>query len=381
MEEKIYKILWIDDEHEALTAFKGRAKRNRIILVPFKSLEGGMTELEKNSALYDGVLLDAKFFEEENDKAGTEDTDNVHRAKERILGLQKKFEVFVLTGQAEAFEDKTFGKAFKNVFEKGDHNSVEALFVAIKAAADQQEDTQIKHQYSPVFSKIKKGSFLEKHESSLIEMLRNIESGSDFNVIRKILESLFLKLSELSIIPNGFTEEKGWITGTSLFLSAKHNDYEFTSQIIHPSVSELLFRLLNIVQDASHCEGNLRLKVDEFIKMQPTGYLYKSTVYNFLELLVYFSILIEENQDIDQNQARWIKKEIVEDWRSGHIEEIAENGWGKFVCFENGQERIISVHPLTIENYKLVENKDIKVRVEPSPDQTKLYIKEVKIEE
>ncbi|MGG5614712.1 hypothetical protein ACPDHD_00395 [Myroides odoratimimus] len=380
MEEKIYKILWIDDEHEALTGTKGRAKHNGIILVPFKSLEGGMAELERNSALYDGVLLDAKFLEEENDEAGTEDTDNVHRAKERIFGLQKKFEVFVLTGQAEAYEDQTFGKAFKNVYKKGVDSDVEALFIAIKAAADKQEDTQIKHHYSPLFNKIKKGSFLEKHESSLIEILRNIEVGSDFNTIRKVLESLFLKLSELSIIPNGFTEEKGWITGTSLFLSAKHSDYEFISQIIHPTVSELLYRLLNIVQDASHSEGNLKLKVDEFIKIQPTGYLYKSTVYNFLELLVYFSILIEENQDIECNQARWIKKKgIAEDWRSGHIEQIAENRWGTFVCFENGQEVKISVHPLTIENYKLVENKDIKVRVEPSPDKTKLHIKEVKI--
>lgn len=69
MENKVYEILWIDDEHEALMAFKGRARRNGIILAPFKSLEGGMTELEKNSAIYDGVLLDAKFFKEEDDQA------------------------------------------------------------------------------------------------------------------------------------------------------------------------------------------------------------------------------------------------------------------------------------------------------------------------
>jgi hypothetical protein len=33
-----YNILWIDDEHETLTGTKGRAKRNGINLIPFKSL-------------------------------------------------------------------------------------------------------------------------------------------------------------------------------------------------------------------------------------------------------------------------------------------------------------------------------------------------------
>ena len=36
--------------------------------------------------------------------ADTEDTDYVHRAKERILQLPKKFDIHILTGQAEAFD-------------------------------------------------------------------------------------------------------------------------------------------------------------------------------------------------------------------------------------------------------------------------------------
>ena len=75
-------------------------------------------ELKKNYPIYDGVLLDAKFFENEDDIKGSEDTDNVHRAKEELLLLPKKFEVFVFTGQAEAYEDKTFNKAFKKVYKK-----------------------------------------------------------------------------------------------------------------------------------------------------------------------------------------------------------------------------------------------------------------------
>ena len=111
MNQPLYKILWIDDEHEALTGFIGRAKRNRIKLIPFKSLNSGVNELEMNYPQYDGVLLDAKFFENENDQPGTEDTSASFRAKERILQLPKKFEIFVLSGQAEAYENNTYKMA------------------------------------------------------------------------------------------------------------------------------------------------------------------------------------------------------------------------------------------------------------------------------
>ena len=151
MEDIFYNILWIDDEHETLTGTKGRAKRNGINLIPFKSLNSGMDELERNYPFYDGVLLDAKFFENEDDVKGTEDTYNVHRAKERLLLLKKKFEVFVLTGQAEAYEDKTFKKAFTKVYKKGSDEEIDRLFSDIKGAAATQEDTQIRHSYKRVF--------------------------------------------------------------------------------------------------------------------------------------------------------------------------------------------------------------------------------------
>ena len=62
MEEKFYKVLWIDDEHEGMSGFKGDAKVNGIQLVPYKSLNKGVSELKKNYQIYDGVLLDAKFL-------------------------------------------------------------------------------------------------------------------------------------------------------------------------------------------------------------------------------------------------------------------------------------------------------------------------------
>jgi len=58
MEDKYFNILWIDDEHEGMSGFKGDAKFNGIHLIAFKSLNKGISELKKNYPMYDGVLLD-----------------------------------------------------------------------------------------------------------------------------------------------------------------------------------------------------------------------------------------------------------------------------------------------------------------------------------
>ena len=42
-----------------------------------------------------------------------------------LLQLKKKFEVFVLTGQAEAYEDKTFKKSFTKVYKKGSDDEID----------------------------------------------------------------------------------------------------------------------------------------------------------------------------------------------------------------------------------------------------------------
>jgi hypothetical protein len=197
MEEILYNILWIDDEHETLTGTKGRAKRNGINLIPFKSLNSGMDELERNYHFYDGVLLDAKFFENEDDVKGTEDTFNVHRANERLLQLKKKFEVFILTGQAEAYDDRTFKKVFTNVYKKGSDEEIDRLFSDIKVAAASQEDTQIRHRYKRVFDVCTEKYIGEIAGQDILNLIKvNDENNIDnhFNSIRKVVEDIFMAL-------------------------------------------------------------------------------------------------------------------------------------------------------------------------------------------
>ncbi|MFT4757076.1 MAG: hypothetical protein ACI91R_001726 [Vicingaceae bacterium] len=306
MEEKYYNILWIDDEHEGMSGFKGDAKFNNIQLIPFKSLNDGITELKKNYPIYDGVLLDAKFFENENDVRGSEDTDNVHRAKEELLLLPKKFEVFVLTGQAEAYEDKTFNKAFKNVYKKGIDEDIEQLFIDIKQAADRQIDTQIRHKYQRVFEVCTDKYIGGDASSTLLSLLKsledndnNLDSNDKLNTIRKIVEKLFVALNRIGILPDELT---GNINGSSKFLAGADPSYYLNEEIADKTTAYLLRSILTVTQDGSHIGSSSSLGVNNHIVQRATPYLFSSVLFQLLDVLLWFKEFADKHQDIEKNK-------------------------------------------------------------------------------
>jgi len=328
MEKKFYNILWIDDEHEGMSGFKGDAKFNKIQLIPYKSLNEGISELKKNYPIYDGVLLDAKFFENEDDVKGSEDTYNVHRAKEELLLLPKKFEVFVFTGQAEAYEDKTFNKAFKKIYKKGIDEDVEQLFVDIKNAADQLKDTQTRHEYTRVFDVCTERYIGETAAHDLLELLNynGCETGK-FNQIRKIVEDVFLAFNKYDLLPSEFIKPNMAINQTSKFLCGQEQDertssiykkYKLNEDAVVPNqISYYLRSILSVTQDGSH-----RSNIDAHVSALRTPYLFKSVLFQLLDVLVWFKQytdtkpktknweLLEADTDASEKET-WIDGEVI----------------------------------------------------------------------
>ena len=326
-----YNILWIDDEHEGLSSTKGIAKVNGINLVGFKSLNAGVSEIEQNCHYYDGVLLDAKFFENEDDLAGSEDTDNIHRAKERLLQLKKKFEIFVFTGQAEAFEDKTFNKAFRRVYKKGSTEERDRLFNDIKIAANQQIETQIRHKYNRAFVVCTNKYIGVNTTSTLLSLLKSVEGNEDIfntedklNAVRKVVEKLFVALNRIGVIP----DEVCGITNQSKFLAGQSSNYTFTENILDSTTAYLLKSILDITQDASHSKKDLKLKVDEHIKQQDTPYLFNSVVFQLLDVLIWFKKFADSHPDIEKNKLIAIPLEVgTNSIYEGIIEKDSNNNY------------------------------------------------------
>jgi len=374
MEDIVYNILWIDDEHESLAGTKGRAKRNGINLIPYKSLNNGMSELESNFPYYDGVLLDAKFFENEDDIKGSEDTYNVHRAKERLLQLKKKFEVFILTGQAEAYEDKTFKKAFTKVYKKGSDDEIDRLFADIKLAAATQEDTQIRHAYKRVFDVCTEKYIGELAGQDLLNLLKvndDLHIDDHFNAIRKIVEDLFTAFSKFRLLPLEFVTPGVALNESSKFLAGKTADgtpfiekgYQHLDEThLPPHIASSLRSILSVTQAGSH-----RSNIDLHVKTIKTPFLLKSVLFQLLDVLTWFKVYADSNPKPEN----WIRIDAVSETNSesagdtviGKVINInQQKGFAFFKPDAIGEN--IFIPPHLVANHSLEDQMPVQVEIE-----------------
>ena len=290
-------VLWIDDEHESLASIKMPAKVNEVNLVPFKSLKGGLEELEKNYSRYDGVLLDAKILEDENDVSGTENVRYVHEARNRIhaLSAHKKFEVFVLTGQAELFDDHgSFAMAFgddeskRRVFKKGSTDELELLFKSIRKVALEQADTQLKFEYKEVFALCTDEYIGSRACDNILTILKNMDKpiiNEMFNLIRKVVEDLFRAYNIRGLLPDQFVGTSISLSKSSKFLAGKHvvDGYRHKEEThLNHQIASNLKNILFVTQDGSH-----RGEVDKLVESMGTPYLIKSVFYQLLDVLIW----------------------------------------------------------------------------------------------
>lgn len=373
MKKKLYNILWIDDEHEGFLGFKKEVEfLYGVKLVPYKSLNNGIDEIKKNYPLYDGIILDAKFFENEDDIKGSEDTDNVFRAKEQLLLLEeKKFEVFVLTGQAEAYENNTFKKAFKKVYRKGIDEDIEQLFIDVKLAADNHIDTQLRHEYSRVFEVCTERYIGENAAHDILELLAHKENGNNkLNQIRKIIEDLFQAFYKYELLPKAFFYPRLATTEISKFLAGQETidafqDYRIKKESILPTViSNYLKSILFATHDGSH-----RGKTDAHINELKTPYLFKSLLFQLLDVLVWFKEHVDQNPATnnwevlsDDNQST-----NKDDWILGKVINYDSYKGFAFLSPANGDKSQF-IPPHLVTKYGLSNEQKIKGTVEEYTD-------------
>ncbi|EAQ50528.1 hypothetical protein [Leeuwenhoekiella blandensis] len=211
---KKYNVLWIDDEHESMKALHKTAVDFDIKLFPYKSMNGGCSEFENNTSKYDAVLFDAKFFENETDQPGSEDTKWVHQAKDRIRDQDRSIAFIVLTGQAETYNSREFKNAFPYVFNKGVEEDEDNLFNLLVEACENREITQLKHSYFEAFESFNLGIVSSKYESLLIDITQAYVNNDfrkvNINVQRDLLEGIYVSLNkEIPCIPDALFNDKG----------------------------------------------------------------------------------------------------------------------------------------------------------------------------
>lgn len=291
-----YHILWIDDKHEELGGFKLQAAQNDIVLNSFKSRNGGIAELVKNYPLYDGVLFDAKFFEDEDDAPDSEDLGALNKAKESLLQLPKKFEMFVLTGQAQLFEDKTFNTFVPKYFRKGIAEDINKLFAELKQSADKQIDTQIRHEHQEIFSIFSSVYLPAEIELQVLELIKaelpvnRVQIKSMLSNIRSIHESCMLKFEEIKVIPDSqaqFSNVVKHLSGNKTHPTYLPTTKEYQNASIENLNKWIYFTCGQYIHN---------LKDENYKDYMISKYAVESLRNGLLELLLWFKKTYEENK-------------------------------------------------------------------------------------
>jgi len=297
----MYKVLWIDDQYNdsEMIQFAIEAENEGLFLEGYSSFEEGFEVLESKVEHFDVILLDGLFFEKKGQEVGTEDELGIGMAIAKINELKnrKVFPWFVLSGKDKFTKgENSLLKANKaKCFDKTKPSDVVKLFEEMKLAASQQADAQLKFKYADLLEICSDELLGVEQFPRLFVLIKHIENFDKLvntedmlNPIRKIIERMFTIMADRDIIPKAIISNKGWINGASLFLANKHSDYAHVSEFVPPLVSENIHRLLNVIQDASHGEGELRLKVDQYLKNAQSDYMYRSCVYLLFDILLWF---------------------------------------------------------------------------------------------
>ncbi len=319
---KTYRVLWFDDEHETLEIIKESAIINGVTLVPFDNEEEGIRELDRGLHLYDAVVVDGRFYRKAG-QSGDALNDNAWVSVARYFDKwsdRKVMPWFILSGQISITKSKnTFVEIYKNnrVYDKLVEDDIQLLWEDIKLEADKQIDTQLRHKYNQVFDVCTEKYIGAETAKSLLYLLRIIESENvDFeteekiNTIRKVIERVLTAFNRIGVLPSDVLTGKGGINNSSKFLCNDLPSFTHQVEILPRAIAFLLKNLTQVTQDASHSEGDLSLKTDQFIKSQPTGYFFKSVVFQLFELLVWLKTYFDNNQDLEENKLIALRHEI-----------------------------------------------------------------------
>ncbi len=284
---KRYKVLWVDDQ--PTEEFLNEAYDQGLDISIATNHKDCVVELQKVNELWDAIILDVNCKKTAND--ANESIGSFTETKAYIDANHSGCNLipwFVYTGGAyDAFsiiesliqDDRSWDDR-KYYNKPADMN---ILFENIKRAADNVDTTKIKHKYAEVFD-------IDKDiNSRLLRILKSLEhsefSNPDvLNSIRKILEWLRDRLIELYIIPYDIS-----FNAFSMTLGNK-NLHDYVPLYIQRS----LHSCTDVTQDGSHLLGS-----DGDIATAKAPYLTRSTIYEMLNILVWYKYLLNDSKQVE----------------------------------------------------------------------------------
>lgn len=323
-----YKVLWFDDEWDELEEISEEALDFDIELQGVSNAEEGISLLESSKMEFDAVLLDGKFYSNAKQTKGAE-TDNAFGRVVKFLESKIKTDDFlpwfILSGQTsfvkdnhslvELFKDSAKEWQGDKVFDKNDDDDTPELFSRLVKTIKGTDSFKIKSQYAEVFDVIKLGFLSKEQEPILLSAIRKMENTHKidnsitlFNPLRMLIERVQEKLVEIGLVPSELS-----FNGLQYFIPMTHKDYDFNGVIAPPIIGHLFKGIIPVLQEASHSKEDMRLGFEKYVIDSERSFLYRSTTFQVLEILLWFKRFIIENPHREVNKLLWSLKEINSD--------------------------------------------------------------------
>ncbi|HLP38209.1 hypothetical protein [Lacibacter sp.] len=394
----MYNVLWFDDEHQSLTDIREKAHVNDVVLHGVSNAQDGIRLLKEKYMQYDAVIVDGLFYQNANQTGDVSKQDAFIEVARTLDTLkdQKSIPWFILSGQTTFTKGSNAvvdvyrnGKVYDKVSDKL-KDDLSLLWSDLKREVDFLPETQILRNHKRAFAFFTDEYLGEKYAPVLLNAIKlcsnsivtTEEIRNSFVPLRKIMEQLFRYLTEIGVIPEEVYSAAGSFNQSSIYLSGLHTVYKINEGLIPPVIGFLLKQVTQVTQDSAHDNpGKLKLAVDEFIHSNQTNYLYQSTVYQLLELLVWFKTFADEQKTKTDFAQSWqvistAKESVSGEWQQGSITRIAPNGYGTFQPDDGSPS--LSIIPKFVNEFALQEKDIILVATEESNDKQKLHIKAIK---
>lgn len=370
--DKIYRIIWADDEIDALLDENSKALTSKLHVEVIKCNNAATLEekLENANHRIDAVIVDANFTARDftpSDETNITGLTKAMRVRERY----KRIPFYLYTQRVNPSDivDEDTLAYFKDsdaIFFKS--NGLTPLLDRIKSDVDKinSVEFQIDNQFKNELSDCKKfdnhckkfdcnGNSYNTIRSLLIKNQENDlqDSEKHLNEFRTLLENMNTVAANFGIVP-----EKLSLNEFSKFL-CRHKDSKFlvNEDILPKALYEILFYVIRLVQDGSHDRPDLQYGIRRYIHNTHDVLIIRSILFAVIEIITWFTRYVEKITDIEKNQKRYIK---VENIRDDETEGIIEQD-GKGYCHINNKYSVL------IRNRELIGK---KVRILNSKDNT-----------
>lgn len=304
MEENIkLNVLWVDDI--PTEEFKNEAFDYDLDIISFKSVNSGIAALKDKSKAWDAIILDAncKITDDEQEQP---DIMALKKAVKELVYMRTDIPWFVYTGgdyegvenlkfiiDERDYDDKLYYEKPKGRYE---------LFDKIKEVASNNDIFLLRKKYPREF---KSAAMVDGATQLLIEGLtykynddwKNVQDY--FTPARKIFERIIDKLKEQKMLP----PISKLNTMGKLLANGKVEDdecsYEIRQEVMPAPLAHSLQFFLDITQDGSHDNGDLKLGVDSYIRKSHNTNLFNSVLYITMDLLLWYMNFIGESKVIE----------------------------------------------------------------------------------